>query len=327
MIRTTVRSQFVSLGLWVVCTGVLVACGESDAGQDGFGLTSCITGQTVSCSCADGSMGLTTCTAANTPGMCMCGVAGAGGTAGAGVSGIGGTGGVGGVGGVGGAAGMMVTGGAGGLGGAGGMAGGGAGGMTGGMAGMTGGMGGMTGGMGGQGGGAGGGMGGSGGVPDGATCADAAEWDPAWTEFEDEVLRLTNEARAAGHNCDSKGSFGSADPLTMSPILRCSSRLHSKDMGEQSYFDHTAPDGRDPFERMADAGYMGFTMGENIAKGQQSPSEVVNGWLDSDGHCANMMNPDFTEIGVGYWEGEADNMFFNGNKLWTQNFGASMRRR
>jgi uncharacterized protein YkwD len=308
------------LGLLVACAGVLVACAEGDVQGEGFGgITQCTAGQPVSCSCPDGSMALATCSALGAPGMCMCSVAGSGGMAGAGVSGIGGAGGLGGAGGVGGAAGtagMMVMGGAGGLGGAGGVGGGGAGGMTGGVGGMAGG------GMGGEGGVAGGGTGGTGGVPDGEACADAAEWDPAWTEFEDEVLRLTNEARAVGHNCDSEGNFGATDPLTMSPILRCSSRLHSMDMGEQGYFDHTAPDGRDPFERMADAGYMGFTMGENIAKGQQSPEEVVNGWLDSDGHCRNIMSPDFTEIGVGYWEGEADNMFFNGNRLWTQNFGA-----
>jgi uncharacterized protein YkwD len=180
----------------------------------------------------------------------------------------------------------------------------------------------MTGGMGGS-----GGMtmtGGTGGdeVPEGATCAATEDWDPAWVEFEEEVLRLTNEARAEGADCGSMGTFGPADPLTMSPILRCSARLHSMDMGEEGYFAHDSQDGRSPFDRMADAGYMGRQMGENIAKGQQNPAEVVAGWIDSDGHCSNIMNDGYTEIGVGYWEGEPENMFFNGNKLWTQNFGS-----
>lgn len=263
-------------------------------------------------------MGTASCTQLGSFGSCMCGVAGAGGmassgaggTTGAGaggMSGLGGSGGVSGLGGASGAAGMTVEAGSGGAGGLGGM---------GGTAGMAG-AGGMSGGMG----GASGTSGDGGDVPDGAYCAAAADWDPAWTAFEEEVLRLTNEARAAGHNCDSEGNFGPADPLMMSPILRCSSRLHSMDMGDKGYFDHTAPDGRDPFDRMADAGYSGRAMGENIAKGQQTPAEVVQGWLDSDGHCANIMNPSFTEIGVGYWEGPPENMFFNGNKLWTQNFG------
>jgi uncharacterized protein YkwD len=159
-------------------------------------------------------------------------------------------------------------------------------------------------------------------VPEGDYCAATEGWDPAWASFEEEVLRLTNEARAMGADCGTGGSFGPAEPLTMNPTLRCAARLHSADMGEQGFFAHEGLDGRTPFDRMADAGYVGRTMGENIAKGQQSPAEVVAGWMDSDGHCSNIMNPSFTEIGIGYWEGPADNQFFNGNKLWTQNFGA-----
>jgi uncharacterized protein YkwD len=158
-------------------------------------------------------------------------------------------------------------------------------------------------------------------VPATSYCAEAANWDPAWSAWEEEVLVLVNERRAAGATCGTYGSFGPADPLTMVPELRCSARLHSMDMGMQGYFDHTALDGRDPFDRMADAGYSGGTMGENIAKGQGSPAEVVDGWMGSDGHCRNIMDPGFTEIGIGYWEGPADNPFFNGNRLWTQNFG------
>jgi uncharacterized protein YkwD len=308
----------VGWSLALACAIVMPGCAEEPAeGWEGGGVTvTCIAGQELACGpCANAAMGIAICTAQNVPGACMCPsaapgtAAGAGGFAGTASGGAGGVGG-----GAAGAAGMMVVAGAGG-------ATGGAGGMTGGMGGATGGMGGMTGGMGGATGGA-GGVGGTGGVPDNATCESAANWDPAWAQFEEEVLRLTNEARATGYNCDSMGNFGPADPLTMSPILRCSSRLHSQDMGENGYFAHESQDGRSPFKRMEDAGYMGFTMGENIAKGQQSPSDVVDGWLESDGHCSNMMNPDFTEIGVGYWEGEPENMFFNGNKLWTQNFGA-----
>lgn len=161
----------------------------------------------------------------------------------------------------------------------------------------------------------------SGDVPSSAHCAPASQWDPAWTEFESEVLRLTNEARAKGADCGSEGKFDATTALTMSPILRCSARLHSADMGEQDYFSHTNLEMINPFQRMMMAGYSGQAMGENIAKGQQTPEEVVSGWLESDGHCANIMGPMYTEIGVGYWEGEAESRFFNGNKLWTQNFG------
>jgi uncharacterized protein YkwD len=164
-------------------------------------------------------------------------------------------------------------------------------------------------------------------VPTGAHCAGVATWDPAWEAFEEDVLRLTNETRARGADCGEEGRFGATTPLTMNPMLRCSSRLHSQDMGEREYFDHTNLDGVDPFDRMMEAGYRGNAMGENIAMGQQSPEEVVEGWTESDGHCANMLSPMFTEIGVGYWEGESDNRFFNGNKLWTQNFGRPQAQR
>ncbi len=156
-------------------------------------------------------------------------------------------------------------------------------------------------------------------------CADVQDWDPMWTQFEDEVLELTNAARANGFNCDSGGDFsqGGIAPLTMNPELRCAARLHSMDMGLNDYFAHDSQDGRSPFDRMAEAGYSGGTMGENIAMGQQSPQQVVDGWLESDGHCSNMMNAGFNEIGIGFWQGESDNDWFNSSLYWTQNFGGA----
>ncbi|MDH5676083.1 MAG: CAP domain-containing protein [Myxococcales bacterium] len=159
-------------------------------------------------------------------------------------------------------------------------------------------------------------------VPATDHCAAVADWDPAWAEFEEEVLRLTNEARAAGATCGELGPFEPAGPLVMSPELRCAARLHSQDMGQQGYFDHDSPDGRTPFDRMSAAGYSGGGGGENIAMGQPTPADVVAGWMDSPGHCSNIMQPGFTEIGIGYWAGAADNPWFNSNVLWTQNFGA-----
>jgi uncharacterized protein YkwD len=166
------------------------------------------------------------------------------------------------------------------------------------------------------------GAGWSGDVPPSEHCAAVALWNPQWVAFEGEVLDLTNEQRARGATCGDYGPFPSAPPLAMNPMLRCSSRLHSLDMGEHDYFSHDNPDGLDPFARMAAAGYAGLTMGENIAKGQQSPDEVVHGWMDSPGHCVNIMNPQYTELGVGFFAGAADSDTYNGNTLWTQNFGA-----
>lgn len=160
------------------------------------------------------------------------------------------------------------------------------------------------------------------GLPATAHCEDVSDWDPIWAQFEEEVLLLTNEARALGATCGNQGKFQAAEPLAVNAELRCAARLHSQDMGERGYFDHDTPEGVSPFDRMNEAGYVGRLMGENIAKGQQSPAEVVDGWMNSPGHCSNIMNGRFTEIGIGYWQGESDNQWFNGNRLWTQNLGA-----
>lgn len=158
-------------------------------------------------------------------------------------------------------------------------------------------------------------------VPATEHCAPVSDWDPAWTQWEDEVLALTNEQRAKGATCGEYGSFGAAGPLSMSPELRCSARLHSMDMAVRNFFDHTNPDGVDPFTRMAEAGYTGASGGENIAMGQTSPSQVVQGWVGSPGHCRNIMDANFTLIGVGYYSQPGNGWF--GGHYWTQNFGGA----
>jgi uncharacterized protein YkwD len=151
-------------------------------------------------------------------------------------------------------------------------------------------------------------------------CEAVAVWDEEWTQWEDEVLLLVNEYRAEGADCGEEGVFGPADPLETDEVLRCSARLHSLDMFDRMYFDHVNPDGLDPFNRMELAGFSGSTMGENIAMGQTDPVEVMVAWIDSDGHCSNILNPNYTLIGVGYYPGSPDN--FRARNYWTQNLGA-----
>lgn len=145
-----------------------------------------------------------------------------------------------------------------------------------------------------------------------AYCDAVASWPAANVAFEIEVLALVNERRAAGADCGTAGTFGPASPLTPHGDLRCAARNHSLDMANRGFFDHTNPDGDGPSQRLDAAGFDGFTWGENIAWGQRSPQQVVAGWMSSDGHCRNIMNPDFTESGVGYQE----------SNYWTQTFGA-----
>ena len=108
-------------------------------------------------------------------------------------------------------------------------------------------------------------------------------------------------------------------PLTMEAHLQCAARYHSYWMAENDVFEHESPGGNlgdDPWERMTAAGYPGFGVGENIAAGYADPTSVVAGWMDSDGHCSNILNGDATEIGVGYYAGGSWGTY------WTQDFGS-----
>jgi uncharacterized protein YkwD len=157
-------------------------------------------------------------------------------------------------------------------------------------------------------------------VPSTDHCAAVEDWDPEWVQFEEEVLVLVNEFRSQEADCGVEGQFAAAAPLTMDPILRCSARLHSLDMFDRDFFDHVTPDGVDPFERMAEAGFVGSGGGENIAVGQSTPEEVMVAWMESDGHCANVMRAEFATIGVGFNPGAGQRGL--GSNYWTQNFGA-----
>lgn len=151
-----------------------------------------------------------------------------------------------------------------------------------------------------------------------AACIDAdAAWPDEWRAYEDEVIELVNARRAEGADCRTEGRFGPAAPLTGDEQLRCAARLHSRDMGERGYFDHLDPEGVDPFVRMQVAEYSGFPGGENIAAGSPTPASVVEGWMNSDGHCANIMRAGFSEIGVGYAAVPGSDW----RVYWTQVFG------
>ena len=154
-------------------------------------------------------------------------------------------------------------------------------------------------------------------VPDSPYCVPVANVDPAWKQLEEDVLVIVNEKRAMGADCGSQGMFGPAGPLTMQPALRCAARKHSADMDARDFFDHTNPDGQSPWDRMAMAGYGAYSnAGENIAAGSPDAAGTMQQWMDSDGHCSNIMNPDFQQIGVGYHPGGQY------GHLWTQVFGA-----
>lgn len=101
-----------------------------------------------------------------------------------------------------------------------------------------------------------------------------------------------------------------APPLVWNDTLERSARNHARDMDLHNYFSHTGRDGKDIEDRIVlngykFKGYRSFAVGENIAYGQHSIAEVSDGWFQSPGHCENLMNPAFKEIGVAqsglYW--------------------------
>ncbi len=147
-------------------------------------------------------------------------------------------------------------------------------------------------------------------VPNVDYCDAVADWDAGMAAVEVEVLELVNLRRSEGANCGGE-SFGPAASLTMNGALRCAARAHSLDMFERGFFDHTNPDGEGPGARIDKTEYQYSTWGENIAAGYPTAEAVMNGWMESPGHCSNIMNPNFTEIGVGYHD----------SAHWTQVFG------
>lgn len=138
-------------------------------------------------------------------------------------------------------------------------------------------------------------------VPPIAYCEEVASWAADDAAFEAEVLELVNQRRAQGADCESGGDFWKPSaPLSMDPALRCAARKHTLAMIAGDYFKHASPDGEGYQERAASAEYDGEPLAQSIAAGHRDPAQVVATLMSNDGNCANLMNPDATELGVGY---------------------------
>lgn len=147
--------------------------------------------------------------------------------------------------------------------------------------------------------------------------APAADTTCGLASFEADALRLVNQQRAAGATCGSRGSFAPAAALTWNARLASAAYGHSRDMADNNYFSHDSQDGRDMVDRINATGYSWSTVGENIAAGYGSVQATVEGWMASEGHCANLMNPSFTEFGLACARNDASRFRI----YWTQNLG------
>lgn len=118
------------------------------------------------------------------------------------------------------------------------------------------------------------------------------------------VLNLVNDERAKA----------GLKPLKMSEELRSIANLKAKDMADNNYFSHTSPTYGSPFQMLQDFGVHYSAAGENIAAGQKTPQEVMNAWLNSSGHRANILNANFDTLGVGVYHGGTYGVY------WVQEF-------
>jgi uncharacterized protein YkwD len=129
-----------------------------------------------------------------------------------------------------------------------------------------------------------------------------------------------NQLRAQGADCGSQGKYAPAPALTWEPLLAKAAFNHSQDMALKNFFSHTGSNGSTLGSRVDAVGYVWSNLGENIAAGQPSVDIAVDDWIASDGHCANMMNPALTQVGLACVSGPSASIY---STYWTMDLGRS----
>lgn len=134
------------------------------------------------------------------------------------------------------------------------------------------------------------------------------------------MLHLINQARSQARMCGNQ-HFAAAPPLAWSPKLERAATLHAQDMANKNYYSHTSLDQRTFAQRIKAQGYQYSGIAENIYAHPQTAELAMQGWLKSERHCRNLMNPQFTHVGMG--------MGYNPNSewqyYWVQNFAHPLR--
>ena len=142
------------------------------------------------------------------------------------------------------------------------------------------------------------------------SCAPLSDDDRA------ELLDLVNEARASARACGTE-AYPAAPALEWDPCLEAAAAGHSDDMAMHDFFSHTGSDGSEIGMRVTAAGFQWNVVGENIAAGQRSGAAAVRGWVESPGHCRNLMDPRFERMGMSCTS-DAGSTY---ETYWTQVFG------
>ncbi|WP_188434301.1 CAP domain-containing protein [Halopseudomonas salina] len=139
--------------------------------------------------------------------------------------------------------------------------------------------------------------------------------DRDWMDVGQEVLAEVNLARREPRTCGDQ-TFAAANPLTWDARLARAAHEHSGYMAEGAVLSHAGPTGEQVQARVDAVNYEWRKLGENVAVGQSSPKQVVEAWLHSPGHCANIMNPEFTDMGAAFESRPQSSIY------WTQVFAS-----
>ncbi|MCG8052273.1 MAG: CAP domain-containing protein [Candidatus Thiodiazotropha endolucinida] len=139
--------------------------------------------------------------------------------------------------------------------------------------------------------------------------------DACMDESDKLMLTLVNNARAVSRDCGGT-QYGAVEAIAWQCQLETAAQNHSTSMADNDFFDHTGLDGSSPGDRITAAGYNWRAYAENIAAGYNDEEAVMTAWLESPGHCANIMNTSVTEIGAGM----AENASARYRIYWTQDF-------
>lgn len=141
--------------------------------------------------------------------------------------------------------------------------------------------------------------------------------DASAEQLQTQFIHLINQARAQPRQCGD-ASLDAAAPIRWNSQLAAAAQRHSLDMMNNNFFSHTGSDNSEVADRVDAANYEWQAVGENLAAGQTSLQEAINGWLSSPGHCRNIMNTGFKEVGLSCVENPSTEF----GTYWTSVFGA-----
>ena len=144
-------------------------------------------------------------------------------------------------------------------------------------------------------------------------CTNADDWPDQWHQRAQRLVDAVNERRQAPAECNGE-ALESAGSVEMDESLVEAARCHALDMGENRFFSHEGSDGSFEVDRANDAGFSGAYVGENLAAGIRDVDAVVDAWIESEGHCINLMHAPYRETGVAFVD-------IGGERFWVQKYG------